>query len=452
MKHILIVFIITLFCSTSYAQSRSSGSGSSGGGAATSINFGTAALTGTVPIANGGTAQTAVISAPAASTWSGWDANVNHSANSYIEGYRTTATAAGTTTLVVGDAQQQFFTGSTTQTVKLPVTSTLVLGQQYTITNNSTGVVTLQSSGANTIQAMAANTRIRAVAILTSGTGTASWEWEYTRLESLALPLAMGGTATTTAFTAGSVVFAGTSGVYTQDNASLFFDDTNNRLGILQAVPLHALDVAGTAAIGTAATTLPNAAVAGIYLWSSGTPLNPIVTMGRAGNTANKRLWDFGITADAQFQFRAAADNYSAAQPWLTAAGGSGGITNVTFNQGPVTMSNYGVGTATFDSSGNITSVSDVRLKNVQGYFTRGLESLVGIKPINYKWNKKSGMDTKDTYTGFSAQNVGESIPEAVALNKQGYYSFSDRAVIAALVNAVNELNAKVERLENGNH
>lgn len=41
-----------------------------------------------------------------------------------------------------------------------------------------------------------------------------------------------GGTGTGTAFTAGSVVFAGASGVYTQDNTNLFFDDTNNRLGI----------------------------------------------------------------------------------------------------------------------------------------------------------------------------------------------------------------------------
>lgn len=41
-----------------------------------------------------------------------------------------------------------------------------------------------------------------------------------------------GGTGTTTQFTQGSVVFAGASGVYSQDNSNLFWDDTNNRLGI----------------------------------------------------------------------------------------------------------------------------------------------------------------------------------------------------------------------------
>ncbi len=51
------------------------------------------------------------------------------------------------------------------------------------------------------------------------------------------LPVANGGTGTATAFTAGSVVFAGASGTYTQDNAHLFWDDANNRLGINSAVP-----------------------------------------------------------------------------------------------------------------------------------------------------------------------------------------------------------------------
>jgi len=46
------------------------------------------------------------------------------------------------------------------------------------------------------------------------------------------LPVANGGTNTSTAFTSGSVVFAGSSGTYTQDNSNLFFDDTNNRVGI----------------------------------------------------------------------------------------------------------------------------------------------------------------------------------------------------------------------------
>lgn len=66
------------------------------------------------------------------------------------------------------------------------------------------------------------------------------------------LPVANGGTGTSTAFTAGSVVFAGASGIYAQDNANLFWDDTNNWLGIGNAVPLHPLHIKNTANQGIA--------------------------------------------------------------------------------------------------------------------------------------------------------------------------------------------------------
>jgi hypothetical protein len=66
--------------------------------------------------------------------------------------------------------------------------------------------------------------------------------WRADRFSGI-LPVANGGTNTSTAFTAGSVVFAGTSGTYTQDNSNLFFDNTNNRLGIGTASPNYKLDL-----------------------------------------------------------------------------------------------------------------------------------------------------------------------------------------------------------------
>lgn len=157
-----------------------------------------AAISGTLPTGSGGTGVTSVTTSPTASAFAGWDANKNLSANNHINGYATTATAAGTTTLVVGDAGIQYFTGSTTQTVKLPVTSTLVLGQVYSISNLSSGVVTVQSSGSNTLQAMAANTMLVATVISTSGTGTASWNWSYQAIQN---SLAGGGSVTSVAMT-----------------------------------------------------------------------------------------------------------------------------------------------------------------------------------------------------------------------------------------------------------
>ena len=101
------------------------------------------------------------------------------SANNFVEGYNTTATAATTTTLTVLSNFQQYFTGITTQTVLLPVSSTLVLGQQFVIINNSTGVVTVQSSGLNTLQTMAPSSYMIVTCILASGTSTASWNSQY---------------------------------------------------------------------------------------------------------------------------------------------------------------------------------------------------------------------------------------------------------------------------------
>ena len=56
--------------------------------------------------------------------------------------------------------------------------------------------------------------------------------------------MAIGGAITSA--TAGSVLFAGVGGILQQDNANLFWDDTNNRLGIGTATPLSTLHVAGT--------------------------------------------------------------------------------------------------------------------------------------------------------------------------------------------------------------
>lgn len=99
--------------------------------------------------------------------------------NNSVPGFTTTVTAAGTTTLTSASTYYQFFTGTTTQNCDLPVTSTLEQGHPFHIVNNSTGIVTVRSSGGNTIQAMAAGTWMDVTCILTSGTGTSSWDAEY---------------------------------------------------------------------------------------------------------------------------------------------------------------------------------------------------------------------------------------------------------------------------------
>lgn len=100
------------------------------------------------------------------------------------------ATAGGTTTLTSSSAQVTVFTGSLTQTLVLPVVSTLSLGWTYKIVNLSSGSVTVQSSGLNTIQVMDANSAINLACISTSGTGIASWLSQYAPSVPFSFPLA----------------------------------------------------------------------------------------------------------------------------------------------------------------------------------------------------------------------------------------------------------------------
>lgn len=133
----------------------------------------------TTPVINGASTGTGVATAATASTLALRDANANLLANNFLDGYATTATAAGTTTLTVSSTRQQFFTGATTQTVTLPVTSTLALGHSFLIVNNSTGSITINSSGGNPVVVVAGSTSAVITCILTSGTTAASWSSAY---------------------------------------------------------------------------------------------------------------------------------------------------------------------------------------------------------------------------------------------------------------------------------
>ena len=62
------------------------------------------------------------------------------------------------------------------------------------------------------------------------------------------VPIANGGTNASTSWTQGSIIFAGSSS-FAQDNAQLYWDDTNHRLGLGTATPTTTLDVNGVATI-----------------------------------------------------------------------------------------------------------------------------------------------------------------------------------------------------------
>ena len=113
------------------------------------------------------------------------------------QAYTTTATAAGTTTLTASSTLLQFFTGSTTQTVVLPVVSTLSTGQRYEIHNNSSGAITVNSSGGNLVATVPAGITTVCTCILITGTTAASWDADIQGFTTT-LPITQGGTGAST--------------------------------------------------------------------------------------------------------------------------------------------------------------------------------------------------------------------------------------------------------------
>ena len=265
-----------------------------------------------------------------------------------------------------------------------------------------------------------------------AGNGTLSW--------ASAGGMAIGGSITSA--TEGSVLFAGASGVLAQDNSNLFWDNTNKRLAIGSTTTTFDIDVRKTTD-GSVGFGVQNA--------SGGTSAAAVFQLGRS----------YG--ADYYVSHYYAGDGNTIYTPLsyniINASGSTGGMNlvnianaSMTFGTsnttrmtisgaGAVRMHTYGAGAATFDASGNITSVSDIRLKNKQGNYSGGLKELMKINPIIYKWKPESGMETKHDYIGFSAQNIRSSLGEdAIGINKQGYLSIQDRAILAVAINAIQEL------------
>lgn len=112
---------------------------------------------------------------------------------------------------------------------------------------------------------------------------------------------------------------------------------------------------------------------------------------------------------------------------------------------GTQTWAPYGAGAATFDASGNITSVSDLRYKNRISPLLYGLKEVLKLNPIQHGYNKRSGLERKHLYGGFIAQEVKKAgIHLAVGKNPQGYLTLSDRVILGAVVNAIKELNERI--------
>lgn len=116
---------------------------------------------------------------------------------------------------------------------------------------------------------------------------------------------------------------------------------------------------------------------------------------------------------------------------------------------GGLRLTTYTAGTATFDGSGNLTSVSDSTQKERFTPYTDGLSAFRKLKgkATNYYWKESSGMDTSRPYTFFKAQDLQKAIPESVS-GPEGKLSVDHRPILAAATNAIVELDEKDTELK----
>jgi len=113
--------------------------------------------------------------------------------------------------------------------------------------------------------------------------------------------------------------------------------------------------------------------------------------------------------------------------------------------------------TTTFGLVTALSGSSDERLKNSTP-FVDGLDVIAKITPVRYTLNavgqKQTGLTADLVQVGFLAQNVQQAIPEAITGTelsrtdkKTEYLCLDTKPIIAALVNAVQQLNGTVQQL-----
>jgi hypothetical protein len=107
-------------------------------------------------------------------------------------------------------------------------------------------------------------------------------------------------------------------------------------------------------------------------------------------------------------------------------------------------------GEAAKTGGGEWSNPSDIRLKDILGNYTRGLNDIIHLQPVKFKYkeNNPRKLPSDEEQIGFVAQEVQKVFPEAVNQSTDGYLDFNMHSVNVALVNAVKELKEENDRLK----
>jgi len=194
---------------------------------------------------------------------------------------------------------------------------------------------------------------------------------------------------------------------------------------------------------------------AGFYAGTDSTApdTSDTTTVGAFATVFQPESTAIGFNAVANAANATAIGSYSQVDEQNTLVLGSvAGINNCTPDIGCDTTK-VGIGTTTPDAmlsvngtadkvgGGSWDTYSDGRLKNVNGQFIPGLNAILKLQPIRYRYKEQNGMGIRDLreHVGFVAQDVQKVIPDAVTSNDKGYLLVNNDPIILAMLNAIKE-------------
>lgn len=278
------------------------------------------------------------------------------------------------------------------------------------------------------------------------------------------LPVANGGTNTSTAFTTGSVVFAGSGGTYTQDNSNLFYDNTNKRLSLGNVSTQYSLGISKSSNSGSAS---------GYPSFDVG---NTLATQGDGSSTFNFSSISMSTGNNAVRLFF--SSTYAAGATWEPA-----GIINVTTNH-PLKFRTNNADRMRITNAGEVwigytadngayplqvngqifatnatIATSDRKFKENITPLNKGLEIINKLKPVKFNYISTTDNNFSEfDEIGFIAQDVEGALSTelfAKAVVKKLDEDKDDSALglmteklIPILVKAIQEQQALIKALE----
>jgi len=107
-------------------------------------------------------------------------------------------------------------------------------------------------------------------------------------------------------------------------------------------------------------------------------------------------------------------------------------------------------GTAAKPGGGSWSTFSDARLKDVIAEYEYGLDEIMSIRPVIYRYKEDNDLQiaSDSEYVGVIAQEIEEIIPEAVEENASGHLMVNGDSINYAMLNAIKMLKAEVNVLK----